>query len=576
MKILKRFWKKYVPRYGAVYLFGLVCLLVTTAVTISVPPAIGNIIDLLRVEDLSLKVLQSKIHWLFLLGLALAVFRTLSRVSIFWPGRKIEQEIRQDYFNHLTQLPRSFYAKHTSGDLTSRGIRDVTAVRIMLSMGILHSVNTLVLSSGALYGMMKLSVGLTLWVLVPVLLMFVVTACVVKAVQKHVKKSQEALGALSENVRETFSAYQVLNTYPIHDQVMERFNEANEAYTSVNILLTKIRSIFFPLMPTFIGLGVLLVLWFGGNQVLSGTMALGSFVAFITYVGILAEPFIAIGWVVNAMQRGMSALERIFEIIDEPLTELLPANDPETDAPLLKVKNLKFNYPGFALEIDHIELKAGQFLGIFGSTSSGKTTLALLLAGILEAPAGTLYYKGRDIRSLSREERVKLVSFVPQDSFLFSESILRNISMTRDEKEARILSIEAIHFACLNADLEIFPQDIQTKLGEGGVTLSGGQRQRVSLARAKYHDGDIFILDDVTSSLDHTTESEILEHLYSELDDKAVVIVSHRITSLRDCHEIIILEEGKIVDRGTHEELYKRNHLYESAWNYERVEENVG
>ena len=324
--VTRRFVKRYVPEHLITYGIGLLFLLATTVVIITIPKVIGQMIDQLQLPEVTFTTVQPTLVRLMLLAGLLFLFRAMSRVVIFFPGRKIEQSLRQTFFNRLTELPRRQTEQFSIGDLMSRGVNDISAVRVMVSMGVLHVINTGVLFAGAVHGMASLSPQLTAWVVLPILAMFVTTLLAVRFIYRFVHQAQVALGELSESVRETLGAYPVFNSTPIHAQLLGRFAQWNRHYSAAVQRVATARAFFFPLLNLFIGLGALVVLWQGGRMLMAGELALGSLVAFLTYVWILADPAVAIGWVVNALQRGHSALVRLYELIEM------------TEAPVIRTK----------------------------------------------------------------------------------------------------------------------------------------------------------------------------------------------------------------------------------------------
>jgi ATP-binding cassette subfamily B protein len=598
-RVLRRFVGTYVPEHALTYSLGLLLLAATVWVSIRVPKVIGHLVDQLQQVGITFAALQPTVLQLMALAVLLILFRTASRVVLFYPGRRVEQRIRQDFFEALVHLPQRIYNAYRVGDLMSRGINDVASVRVMLSMGILHSVNTVMLGVGAIQGMASLSVKLTLWVLLPLLAMIAVTGLAVRYIFRFVHESQAALGALTESTREALGAYALFNTYPIRGVLLERFQQVNARYSRTVQYVALLRTGIFPLMTTFIGCGVLLVLWIGGGMVMRGELALGALVAFMTYVWILADPAIAIGWVMNALQRGYSALLRLFEVMDHAGLSrrggAMPVPEPER-APCLpavvgcltqvQVRGLRFTYPQvqaaesdlqadagpertFILQVDELALEPGKRLGIFGATGAGKSTLAALLAGAILPPRGCIRFNAVDACDLTPEQWRTWVSFVPQHTNLFSTSIQENICLAKPVDTCRLS--EALEHASLMSDISGFPEGLQTRVGEGGVSLSGGQRQRISLARALYHGGQLLILDDMTSAIDLLTEAAVLKRIYSLRRLPMIVMISHRVNTLKECDEIIILDHGRISARGTHAALLQDNPLYRGTCEYEQA-----
>lgn len=525
------------------------------------------------------------------------VFSFWTRSTLIGVSRDIEYDLRNDLLHKLVQLEPEFYVRNRTGELMSRCTNDLNAVRMVLGPGIMYSATTLVTMVLAVALMLRLSPLLTVWVLLPVPIVAVAVRHFGKLIHELYEKIQAALATLSARVQENISGVRVIRAYRQEAAEMRAFDQPNREYVARNIRLIHTWSMFMPSLTALIGTSFLIVLWQGGRLVLLGRISLGALIAFYTYLNLLVWPMIALGWVTNIFQRGAASMGRLNYIlaarpsIDDALAK-------QTDgAPLrgeIEFRNLTFAYPTAAanghppnprgstdpgraravLRNIHLRVPAGSTLAVVGPTGSGKTTLASLVARLWEAPSGTVWVDGRPIREWSLARLRTNIGFVPQDTFLFSETVGENIAFGVENARPGEIE-EASRIAGLYGDIQDFPNRFETLIGERGITLSGGQKQRMALARAVLRSPQILILDDALSSVDTDTEEKILHHLKDVMRQRTTILISHRCSTVQHADQIIVLRDGQIVERGTHEELLALGGYYTDLYQKQLLEEEL-
>jgi ATP-binding cassette, subfamily B, multidrug efflux pump len=509
-------------------------------------------------------------------------------------SRDIEFDIRSDLLDKLLVMEPEFYVRNRTGELMSRATNDLNAVRMVLGPGIMYSGTTIVTMVLAIALMVRLSPSLTLWVMLPVPAVTVAVWYFGQVIHRLYEKIQESLATLSARVQENLSGVRVIRAYAQESAEMKGFDGPNREYVARNVQLIRTWSMFMPSLQAMIGTTFLIVLWQGGYRFLHGQMSLGALITFNTYLGFLVWPMIALGWVTNIFQRGAASMGRLNYIlaakptIDDRGAKLAKGTRIEGN---IEFRNLTFTYPttisgngaggnGHGKEarpvLKNINLKipAGSTLAIVGPTGSGKTTLAALIARLWEAPEGEILIDGHAIREWPLETLRRAIGYVPQDTYLFSETVGENISFGLPNHEPARVS-EAADIADLHGDVEAFAKKYETMVGERGITLSGGQKQRSAIARAVVRDPRILILDDSLSAVDTQTEERILGRLRGVMHGRTTILIAHRTSTVRDADQIVVLKDGEIIEHGAHDELLERAGYYADLYQKQLLEEEL-
>ena len=574
-------------RYRREFFLGLLCVVANKSIALVSPLILSYAID-----DLTRSVTRSKLFLYggLLLGAGLfgGVFMFLSRRLLVGASRHIEYDMRNDFFAHLQKLPRSYFQRHRTGDLMSRATNDLNAVRMMIGPAVMYAANTVLVFVVALAVMLSIDAELTLIALIPLPFVSVSVKYFGSAIHHRFEQIQAQLSDISAIAQESLSGVRVVRAYRQEPAEIERFRAANLEYVRRNRWLIVLQGFFFPSMSFFLGLGALLILWRGSREVIAGEITVGQFVAFNAYLAMLSWPMIAFGWVTNMLQRGLASWKRMLEVMDveptiaDPPGTSMMSGFSRTLRGEIEFRDLTFRY-GDALILDHVSARihAGQNVALVGPTGSGKSTLISLLARLHDPPRGTVFIDGVDVLDLPLSALRGAIGFVPQEPFLFSDTLGDNVAFGlerigeaggagRNEKIAAAAGI-----ARLDKDVADFPKGYDTLVGERGITLSGGQKQRTAIARAVITDPRILLLDDALSAVDTYTEEEILSRLRGVMRQRTSIIVSHRISTVRDADQIFVLDEGRIVERGTHDELIKTGGLYAELHKQQLLEEEL-
>jgi ATP-binding cassette subfamily B multidrug efflux pump len=569
----------YLHRHRRRLTWGLLSLLATTAFSVASPWVLRYAVD-----DLAVSVTRGKlfVYSALIVGLVLVegIFRYHMRMVLISISREIEYELRGDLFARLTLLPARYYQAHRTGDLMSRATSDLSAVRMVLGPGIMYTANTAATFVATIVLMLRISPRLLGLALVPLFFVSFLARVVGRRIHDRFESVQAQLAEMNAVVQENLSGARVVRAYAQEPHEMARFEAANQEYVRRNRALIRLFGSLYPGIQLLMGLGAVMVLWLGGAMVVRGTITLGEFVAFGAYLAMLHWPMIALGWVVNIFERGEASMGRIDEILKAP-AEI----DDQRAQPMppirgdVEFKNLTFSYDGRPVLHDvSLTVPAGSTVAIVGPTGSGKSTLVSLIARLFEAPPGTVLVDGRDVRSIPLPALRGAVGLVPQETFLFSETVRENVAFglpSAADAEARRRTEAAAEVAQLAKDVRDFPKGYETFVGERGITLSGGQKQRAALARALATDPRILILDDALASVDTYTEEEILSGLRVVMTQRTTFLVSHRDSTATGAALIVVLREGRVDERGTHDEQVARGGFYAELHRRQLLEEEV-
>ena len=545
------------------------------------PLVIGNAVDEISKGTTEVSYLN---YALLSVGLILlgGVFLFLTRRTIIVASREIENDLRRDFFSHLQNLPKSFYDKNTTGDLMAHATNDISNIRNFLGPGIMYSIQTFLRTVVTLIIMFSIAVKLSLIALIPLPLISILVYKVMKSVYGRSQRVQEAFSGLTTKVQENFSGIRVMKSYVREDSEIEHFNKVSADYQSKSLSLARIQSYSFPMMFLLTGLSIILVIYFGGVDVINGKLTLGNVTEFMVYLGQLTFPMIAFGWVINLVQRAAPSMDRLMKIRNtEPeIKNNESINDEIEEEDItgsIEFKNVSLKYDGtdnYILKNINLKIKNGSNLGIIGHTGCGKTTLINLIPRIYDTAEGEIKVNGFNIKDIPLELLRNSIGVVPQESFLFSDSIENNIGYSSDTIDEENL-IKSSQLAGLYKDVNLFPNKFKTVVGERGVTLSGGQKQRSSIARAIYKTPKILILDDSLSAVDTNTEEEILKGLKEVMKERTTIIISHRISTLKNLDKIIVLNNSVIAEQGTHDELLELKGIYYNIHIKQLLEEEI-
>jgi ATP-binding cassette, subfamily B, multidrug efflux pump len=606
----------YLKRYRGGLVWGGLCVLFNNGIWILFPQVLRR-----AVNDLNSGITRHKLLTYSLLIIAIAlikgVFQFLTRWVVIGISRDIEFDLRNDLFAHLERLSYSYYQQNRTGDIMARATNDMNAVRMLLGPAIMYSANTIVFTAGALAFMLAISPKLTVFAFLPLPIASIVIQYFGRRIHERFERIQAMFSDISARAQENFSGARVIRAYVQEQAEIAAFENANQEYIRRSLGLVRLMGMLWPTLELMLGAAVVIVLWLGGRQVLAGKMNVGDFVAFNTYMMQLTWPVIALGWVINIFQRGTASLARIEEILaqrpeiaDETIGSTgdrvigpskiqtrpprdvafqitrspdgpMARSDPPDLSGEIEFRNLNFAYDGTAVLHDiNLCIPAGSSLAIVGPTGSGKTTLVSLIPRIYDAAPGAVLIDGRPIRQFPLDTLRRQIGFVPQETFLFSDTIRENIafgtSLEHEDGEASLVEIKAAAEAAnIAQDIEAFPEGYNTTVGERGITLSGGQKQRTAIARAILRSPRILILDDALSSVDTNTEDRILNHLRAIMRGRTTIFISHRVSTVRNADAIAVLHQGRIVELGTHDQLIARNGYYTDLYNKQLLEEEL-
>lgn len=576
MRLLWQYTKEQRPRF----LWGCLLLVLTNATTMALPQLFGVLVDGVN-EGIDRDTLLTIAGLMLLLAAGGAVFRVLSRVHLFYGARNVEMRLRSEYYQVLTSHSASFYAEHPTGDLMSRATNDLTQARMILGPGLLNIVNSAVAFAVAIPFMWAISPSLAALAIGILLPSLIVTQQLSHRLYRHHRAVQESMGSLSSFVQENLAGAHVVRTFGMEEQQQRRFAEYNEDYLKAAISLSFTRSYLWRLMTFFAGIGMLAVVWVGSLQVVDGSLSLGQLVAEVEYLALLAWPSFALGWVLGIWQRGKAAMSRVGEIFKAP-TEI-PIHHPATAAhetvqtlqPSISVSGLSLEFADRkVLDGIDVDVAAGETLGIVGPIGAGKSMLLRCLVRGVPISAGRIEVGGEAIDTMDVRRLRTTFGFVHQTPLLFSKTVEKNVTFGRPNA-TREEAVHALERAAFARDLQILPQGIDTPVGERGVTLSGGQKQRTAIARALLLDPPVLVLDDSLSAVDAETEAEIVANIRRDREGRTTIIVAHRLSAVVHADHIIVLDDGKIIERGDHDSLVADGGLYATLLRRQQLESEI-
>ncbi len=575
--IVKSAWP-YLWRYRRGIALGMGALLVNDFLKAVLPLAIRSGIDSLM-KGFRLSLVFEFAALVVVISLVKGLFQYWMRVILIGISRDIEFDLRNDLFSHLVRLSQDFYARYRTGDIMARSTNDLNAVRMMLGPGIMYFTETFFTAVFLIGIMWRVDWRLTLFCLIPAPLVSAAVILFGRRIHDRFEKIQKMFSDISSRVQENFSGVRVVRAYAQEKPEIRKFERLNRDYVAQNIGLARLSAFFMPLLQALIGMGFLIVLLAGGYQLLLHRISIGSFVMFNTYMGMLIWPMIALGWVVNLMQRGTASWNRIMELMHEhPSIEQRPSYSLSPSSPILgflRFDNVEMKYPsGYALRNISLDIPAGATVAIVGHTGSGKSTLVNLIPRLMDPTRGAVYLDGVDLRDLDPEWLRHQVGFVPQETFLFSATLAENIAWGVDRASEDEIA-RAAELAGLAPDIASFPAGYRTIIGERGITLSGGQKQRVAIARAVLRDPKILILDDALSSVDTLTEERILQGLEDVMQGRTTILISHRVSTVQNASRIFVIEHGEVAEHGTHTELIQSGGYYADLYQKQLLEEEL-
>ncbi len=560
-------------------LIGLFALLVVDVLQLFIPRVIKYAIDDLTSGVIFLPQLLFYGIQVLILALAIGGFRYVWRYLLLGAARRVERTLRDRFLQHLQTLSFSYFSRTKVGDLMAHATNDIEAVRMSIAMGMVFLVDTIILGILTTFFMIYIHPLLTLYAILPMPLITVITLLFSRVIHQRFEALQKTFATLTERVRESIAGIRVVKAYVQEEAEKKKLSRLGRDYIQKNIGVTKAWGMFFPLMLFFSNLSMAIVLYLGGRLTILQSISTGDFVAFMSYLGMLSWPMMALGWSINVIQRGTASMERLNRILEE-VPEVRDSSKTVWPGPLrgrIEMRGLTFSTGNGGTPILRdigLTVQEGEKIIIVGRTGSGKTILCDLLVRILESPEGSIFYDGAEIQSIPLKVLRRDIGYVPQDTVLFSDTIRENIAFGRfDATEEEIK--EAARIAQIYDEVMDFPEGMNTVIGEKGVTLSGGQRQRVAIARAILMNAPIFILDDALSSVDIQTEERILEEMERFLQGKTCILITHRIAPLRRADRIVVLDEGKIVEMGDHPALLAKGGLYADLYRQRELEEEL-
>jgi ATP-binding cassette, subfamily B, multidrug efflux pump len=561
------------------YFAGIGILLFVAFLQLIPPKIIGIVVDHIREGSITKEILLKNISYIVIAGLSMYVLRYYWRIMIFGSAVKLSRLLRNQLYEHFTRMSQSFYQRKRVGDLMAHATNDISAVQQTAGSGVLTFVDSLATGGFVILAMaFTISWKLTLIALIPMPIMALLTNWYGTLLHKKFHKAQEAFSSLNDKTQESISGIKVIKTFGQEKEDIKDFESLSEDVVQKNISVAKIDSLFDPTISIIVGISFFLSLSFGAKFVIDDQLTIGQLVSFTSYLGLLIWPMLAFGWLFNIVERGRASYDRINELLNEKIEmpdrtdaiENVPSGDIE-----FSIKD--FIYPNDTkpiLKDIFFTLRRGETLGIVGKTGSGKTTLLKLLIREFDGYNGNIYFGEKPIQKYKMESLREAIGYVPQDHFLFSASIAENIAFTNPEATKHEIE-EAAKTAHIHNDILLFPEGYETMVGERGVSLSGGQKQRISIARAILMNAEVLVLDDSLSAVDAQTEEKILKALKENREEKTTIITAHRLSAIQHANLILVLDEGRIIERGSHAELMEQDGWYKEMFLRQQLEELV-
>lgn len=574
----------YLKRYKKMLAIGFVVITLSAVFTNLIPFVISKAIDRIKDHQEGSSLLNYALLTVTFAVIS-GVFLYLTRQMIIVVSREIENDLRNDFFAHILEQDQQYFHFHPTGDIMALATNDISAVRNFLGPGIMYTAETFINFSMAISLMFSFNAELTLIAIVPIPLISYVVYRIGKSINYKFEKVQEQFSDLTTKAQENLSGIKVVKAYVREDSETEGFRKMSVEYMKKNLELAKVQSFSYPIMFLLTGFSVIVVLYAGGNKIINGDLSIGELTAFIIYLGLLTWPIISLGWIINLTQRAEASMKRLCEVFDSkpgienPLIDISGMNrvNPKKIKGEIEFKNVNFryheNFP-YVLRNINVKVKAGETIGIIGHTGSGKTTFVNLISRLFEITEGELLVDNRNVKSYDLSELRTSIGAVPQETFLFSETIENNIAYAENSFDKDKI-VTAAKISQIYKDVDKFPKRFDTMLGERGINLSGGQKQRTSIARAIAADPKILILDDAFSAVDTYTEEEILKGLKDVMQGRTTILISHRISTLKNADRIIVLKEGTIAEEGYHEELIKKEGIYADIYLKQLLEDEL-